>query len=589
MSVASSIAPLSARVRALGFAACWILFFAASPGVLVPDGSAVLATAAVVPWALCARAPGRRAFWIEWLFCGAGISATCFWSTKVLWITLLVVAIVPGLYVALAGVLLRVLVRRVPLWLATPVAWVSLETLRATIEPPFGFGWMRLGHHAHQIDWLAGSARVWGVAGLSFVLAAAAGAFAEWQLARRTQTAAPASPLRRAVPLIGAASCALAAFAAAKLTRPPELTTGPRVLLVQPAFEQHRKMTSPSAIDLFRESVELTERGLREARARGERPVEFVAWGEAMMPFSLGDTGLDAALAAGARPPAWSDRRITRTEAEFLASNEREAVRGLLFGADGGSRVLPEGANFVSGTDFYAVDDGPGGSGEIRRWNAVVGWNPAGERVGWVSKQHLVPGGEMLCGLERFAWVRSTALALANYVPDLVSRAEPRALVFPRASGGEWRVGVSVCFDNTFEGPFAAPLRAGPLDFHLVCSNEAWYEESWEYDQMLAFSRLAAIATARSVVRATNAGVSTVFDPAGRELARLVVGGKDRMVGGTLRADVPVPVVAERARRTPFVVLERAWTWLFILLPAVVAAAGYGSGYRAGYRRRVTR
>ena len=52
--------PLSARKRALGFALCWLLFFFASPGVLVANGSAAMALGAVAVWAAFARAPGPR-------------------------------------------------------------------------------------------------------------------------------------------------------------------------------------------------------------------------------------------------------------------------------------------------------------------------------------------------------------------------------------------------------------------------------------------------------------------------------------------------------------------------------------------------
>src|SRR6185436_15115681 len=101
------------------------------------------------------------------LAAGIGISALCIWSTYVLWITLLAVAIVPAFYMAVAGIVLRILARRFPLALAAPAAWVALETLRFLIEPPFGFGWMHLGTHLHATRWIAGSARVFGVGGLS--------------------------------------------------------------------------------------------------------------------------------------------------------------------------------------------------------------------------------------------------------------------------------------------------------------------------------------------------------------------------------------------------------------------------------------
>jgi apolipoprotein N-acyltransferase len=127
-----------------------------------------------------------------------------------------------------------------------------------------------------------------------------------------------------------------------------------------------------------------------------------------------------------------------------------------------------------------------------------------------------------------------------------------------------------VCFDNVYDDPYTTPVREGRLDFHLVCSNEAWYERSYEYDQMVAFSRLIAIETGRTVVRATNAGISVVLDPAGREVARLEgPGGEDRMVAGTLAVVVPVPD-DPGAEATPFVRFERvligAWLGLPFLL-----------------------
>ena len=113
-----------------------------------------------------------------------------------------------------------------------------------------------------------------------------------------------------------------------------------------------------------------------------------------------------------------------------------------------------------------------------------------------------------------------------------------------------------------------------------MCSNEAWYERSFEYDQMIAFSRLAAIATGRSVVRATNAGISIVLDPAGREVARLHdPSGEDRMVRGTLAAVVPVPEGDADAVPTAFVRLERAWIALWLALPFLLGFFVVRGGY----------
>jgi apolipoprotein N-acyltransferase len=294
--------------RFLAALATWTIIFLATPGILSRDGWGVLAFVALVPWALACSRPGRGAFWFEWLAAGIGISAQCIWSTYVLWITLLAVAVVPAFYVAVACVVLRALARRFPLAIAVPAAWVSLETLRFLAEPPFGFGWMRLGTHLHASAWIAGSARVFGVGGLSFVLAAFAGGIADVLRARlgSAHAADPGSaraadadlhraPMRLSLVLALAPLALAVAFGA--VTSAPATEPGPRLMLVQPAIEQHRKMDSPKPIALYGDLCRLTASGLADARAR-ER-CRIVAWGETMFP--AWSSRLSAARPARAR------------------------------------------------------------------------------------------------------------------------------------------------------------------------------------------------------------------------------------------------------------------------------------------------
>jgi apolipoprotein N-acyltransferase len=185
-----------------------------------------------------------------------------------------------------------------------------------------------------------------------------------------------------------------------------------------------------------------------------------------------------------------------------------------------------------------------------------------------------------MCGAERIGFVRAAVESVAGYVPDLLAFERTKVLDLRTRDGRTYRFGASVCFDNTYDDPYTAPLREGDLDFHLVCSNEAWYEKSFEYDQMVAFSRLLALATGRSIVRATNAGVSIVLDPAGKEVARLTSpGGDDRMVAGALAAVVPVPAEGAEHLRTPFVRFEKAWLGLWLLLPFLLGFFVIRGGY----------
>ena len=566
------IAPSSRFLAAL---ATWLLLFLAGPGILGRDGAGILALVALVPWAITACRPGKHAFLAEWAAAGVGNALMSIWSAYVWSGTLAFLALVPGLYVACAGALLRLLARRFPLAIAAPAAWVALEVLRVLVEPPFGYGWMRVGTSFHAIEWLAGSARVWGTFGLSFVAAAAAGGIGDALRRRKHWARRTRSP--RVSAFFGAAPLA-AAIALSLATQAPATVPGPSVLLVQPAFEQHRKMESRDWRELAEESIALTARGVAEA---GAPEPDLVAWGETMFPFPMAEPGLAAAFEAGARPPPWARDQLQLQWIENMERVERDWIQGRLLGEKG---VLPGGTSFLTGVEHHAL-----AGGVIRRQNALILYGPDGRRTGVGGKVHLVPGAENLCGLERVGFVRSLVESIAGYVPDLLAFDRAQVFTLRTRDGREFRFGTSVCFDNAYDDPYTVPLREGKLDFHLVCSNEAWYETSFEYDQMIAFSRLLAIQTGRSFVRATNAGISIVLDPAGREVARLeaipAAGGSsskgDRMVPGTLRAIVPVPDPAAAESRTVYVRFESAWLAFFLGLPLLLGFFVVRGGYTA--------
>ena len=537
--------------------ATWTLLLFATPGFVHPDGFLTLAVLALVPWALYCSRPGPKAFWVEWLAAAVGLSAQVYWNVNVLWITLLAVAIVPGAYMAFAGVVLRRLSARFPLAIAVPVAWIGLETLNGIVEPPFGFGWMRFGHHAHDHAFLLGAMRVVGVGGVGFALASACGLAADFWRARSSNGRVGRLPLAFTSAL--ALACAIASFA----TAPPATVAGPRVLLVQPDFKAVRKQRPPSAAVLFDEVLELTRQGLAEAE-RSEKPADFVAWGETVFPWALADPALGRAYDRGVRAAPWGQWQLDRRDIDALHRNEREAIGRVLFGRGGGRREIPTGTLFLTGAEEYVERDG-----QLRRANSIVVFGEDGARIGRGGKIHLVPGGESLAGLERIAWVRNTAFELAGYVPDLVGDERTSVVEMPLRDGRTVRVGLTVCFDNTYDGPYTEPARRGPLDFHLITSNEAWYVETWEFDQMLAFSRCIAAATARSMVRATNSGVSIVIGPDGRDVARLVgAGGKDRNTPGVLVADVPIPV--GEPGPTVYARVEPFLRGLWVALPALL-------------------
>jgi apolipoprotein N-acyltransferase len=573
----------------LGFACLWL----ATPGVITAAGLWPLGVVGAALWARYASRPGRWALGIE---AAAGALAWCgiFWWATYVWPgTLLFIGPGFGVYMAATGWALRRFARKWPLGVAAPLAWVLFETVRTQLAPPLGVSWMRLGTYLHDQAWIAGSARVWGTGGLTVVVVALGGAIADLVAMRGRKAAGAARP----GPLFGVAlGCVplVAGVVLARVVPSPRTVDGPRVMLVQPAFEQARKQEDANPLQLLVEQIDLTRAGLAEAKRAGEPEPDLVAWGETMLRIWLVDPGVKAAIEQGAAFDPWRRDAGWGVEAfDEEAVKEREWVGGVLFGRDPRMPhpILPAGTSFLSGAEWITARDG-----RIRFKNSVFLW-PAdgGERRGPASKVHLAPGGETMVGLEELSAVRSVIYDLARYVPDFLEALDDDpVLAFTARDGRTFRIGAAVCFDNAFDDVFTRTLRCADVDFHLVVSNEAWFKQSSEADQMMAYSHLAAIATGRSVVRATNSGVSAVIGPDGSEVARLTVGGEDREVRGTLRAVVPVVeggkwspfevVEGERAPTTFFVRWELFWTAAFLAVPALLLALGFRGGARGASR-----
>lgn len=583
--------PLNPWLRLIAVVAAWGMLGLAGPGALEGKGTPALAVLAIALWSAAAARPGRFAFLIEWFGASLGFAIQLEWIRHVALGALVPTGLGMGLYAALAGPLLRALVRRRVLFpLAVGAAWTFAETLRALYPPPIGHGWLLLGHLSAAWQTMLEGARVFSVVGATFALASLGGFAASLarlhEARRRGDIDDDLSIARTYGPVAIAGLTPLAAvFAAGALTSSPEMEPGPRLLLVQPSVAQERKMEIASARDLFDLQRDTTRAGLDAIARLGEPPPDLVCWAETMLPLQIVDPSARAGIEAGVDFPAWRrDLGDPRVLVDFDAVEE-PLIQGEVFGR--GRRaarpaLLPEGTSFLAGLEVWTER-----GGELRRLNGVALWpaKPGAPRqLG--AKRFLVPGAEGLMGLERFGWVRRAIAPVAGYIPDFVSAERTAVFELPRAVGRDVRIGASVCFDNAFLATFLDPLRAGEIDMHLVVSNEAWYLDSYELDQMVAFSRLAAVASGRAIARCTNSGVTAVFGPDGREIARLVVDGRDRLVPGALATTVPIPVrpATGPTPRPPAVYLDLIWRWLFILL-----GPGLLLGARLCNRRRVGR
>jgi apolipoprotein N-acyltransferase len=577
----------------------WVLLGLAQPGFLRPDGFGHLAFFALAPWAYAASAStsglarGRawRAFVAEWLAHALGLLWWFAWMRHLLPWLLVPMALVPAFYLALGGVLLRRLAQRFPLALAAPVAWGTAELVRWHLPPPLSFGWLRTGELMHDTLWLSGSARVWGVHGLTFVLGALGGLAADIYRARSAARAGRPRSLSGVTLALGVAPLSLGVLLALFVAAPRTAgTVG--IVIAQPGIEQSLKGGKGDYLrDEYVPLIEETLAGVAAATAGGGAPPELVLYGESILPGPLAPPAVLAAYDRGLRPPAWSGKAdLARHDFEERSAQTQVAVGALFGSAQGpspryelaaqffgwsqralaGRRVLPEGAQLLAGVEAWDEVDG-----ELRRRNAMGLWDASGTLVDVASKVELVPGAEGVDPIKHFPFMLGVVHRLGGYVPDFVGVDTTQVLEGRRADGALLRIGATVCYDNAFDGPYTEPLRRGPVDLFVVASNEAWYRTSCAMDHLLAMARMRAISTGRPVVRATNSGISAVIGGDGRLVAVLTVGGARKMVRGHLAARVPLP--ADPAARTFFVQTERLQLALALGLAALLAVAAGGA------------
>jgi apolipoprotein N-acyltransferase len=126
------------------------------------------------------------------------------------------------------------------------------------------------------------------------------------------------------------------------------------------------------------------------------------------------------------------------------------------------------------------------------------------------DKSHLVPFGEFVPpGL---GWVvRSLSIPLSDFSSG-PGNAKPLALA------GQL-VAPNICWEDAFGEEIIRALPAATLLVNV--SNVAWFGDSLAPSQHLQIARMRALETGRTMLRATNTGVTAIIDPQGRVVASL--------------------------------------------------------------------
>ncbi len=157
---------------------------------------------------------------------------------------------------------------------------------------------------------------------------------------------------------------------------------------------------------------------------------------------------------------------------------------------------------------FNAVDFEP--SADRRPLNTAVTLDPAGKMVSRYDKIFLVPFGEFVPWPFSY-FIDKVTLETGDFVPGTEIAV---------ARLGEHQVGTFICYESVFARGVRRFVDGG-AEVLVNISNDSWYGRSAARDQHLLIARMRAIENARWLLRATNDGVTSIIDPAGRVVVAL--------------------------------------------------------------------
>jgi apolipoprotein N-acyltransferase len=348
--------------------------------------------------------------------------------------------------------------------MAAPVVWVATELGRSYIT---SFPWELLGYSQVTVLPIAQLASLFGVYGLSMLVAAVSAALA---------FAAPGPPQGpvRYMPAAGALMIVLAIavwgsrrVAASEWTRAGEPI---RIGMIQGNVDQAQKWDVKRASAIFQDYVNLTRQAIREG-------AQLVLWPESSTPF-LFEENLPAA-------------DVVRTLAQ-------QAQVPIVLGSDQIERGHPD--RFFNSAFLVRAD---GATGGVYR------------------KMHLVPFGEYVPFQRLLFFAAPLTEQAGTFSPGLNPELLP-------VDGH--RLSVAICYEVVYPD-LVRQFVAGGSELLTTITNDAWFGQTSAPVQHFQQAAMRAIENGRYLVRSANTGISGIVDPYGRVLAETPIFQSAVLVG----------------------------------------------------------
>ncbi|TGL46133.1 apolipoprotein N-acyltransferase [Leptospira meyeri] len=129
-------------------------------------------------------------------------------------------------------------------------------------------------------------------------------------------------------------------------------------------------------------------------------------------------------------------------------------------------------------------------------------------------KQVLLPFGEYLPGEKEFPWLRTIFPETSRHIPGKLTD----ALGFQTKTGETVTFSPLICYEVLYPEFVRKIVNHSPSEFILNLTNDSWFESLTETKQHAGAGRLRSIESGRPVVRVAVTGLTTAFDPWGREM-----------------------------------------------------------------------
>jgi len=337
-----------------------------------------------------------------------------------------------------------------PLTVSFPLVWTGLDYLREFFLT--GFPWGALGYSQSEHLWVVQSLDVWGVYGLTALLAFSNILIAEAWQAKRKQLRLPYVALGLFVLLF----CGNAAYGVWRLGQPLDARQETLALsLAQGNIDQSVKWDPDWQKRTMQRYLELSRQGV-------EQGAELVVWPESATPFYFQDG---------------------KELSQKLRAFSREHSVAMLFGSP---------AYRAEGSGYSLL-------------NSAFVLSPEGEVLGRSDKVHLVPFGEYVPLKQILPFINKLVVGVGDFSPGSLT---------PLAYKDQ-RIGVLVCYEGIFPELSRSLVERG-ADLLVNITNDAWYGRSSAPYQHLAMARMRAIENRVWLARVANTGVSALIAPSGR-------------------------------------------------------------------------